>query len=414
MRKWFSICCKEWLLLWRDKMGLAIIFILPMMLVFFICLTQPTDTEHSQKYRVLLLDHDKGVIGKAMATALYKVKEFKVTKSNNTNTLQLAKAKVAAGEQQLLIVIPKHASRDSALYFRDLQTRKQTRVKINNPVLIWADSALPAAVADGISLTVDNILQHIELENWRAAARFKIGAKRIVDNNISYIGRSTQYVQVGSSKKPNVLQQNVPAWSLFGMFFIVIPLAGVMVRERSLGIMQRLRLAPVSMFTLYSGRVAAFVVVNLCQLFLMFIMGVTVLPALGLGSFAFMPYFSAMLVIGVCASFAATSFGIMLGNIARTQQQATFLGPFVIVIAAAVGGIFVPVDIMPKILLPWVDASPLHWAQVSFLNIFVRHQSLHSHFILINLLKLVVFALVCLFAAAVLGRLYRPGTRAAS
>ena len=242
----------------------------------------------------------------------------------------------------------------------------------------------------------------------------QVRAKPILEKNISYLAAETKYVQVAGSKKPNVLQQNVPAWSLFGMFFIVIPLAGIMVRERHLGIMQRLRLAPVGMLTLYSGRVAAFVIVNLCQLFLMLVMGSTVLPAMGLGEFAFMPYFWPMLVVGVAASLAATSFGVLLGNISRTQQQATFLGPFIAVIAAAVGGIFVPVEIMPKALVPWVNTSPLHWAQASFLNIFVRHQTLHSHLIIMNLAKLVIFAGCCLLLAAVLGRFYRPGSRTAS
>ncbi|MEO1943919.1 MAG: ABC transporter permease, partial [Candidatus Thioglobus sp.] len=292
MRKWLSICHKEWLLLWRDKMGLAIIFILPMILVFFICLTKPADASHSQKYRVLLLDQDKSVVSSAITKALNKVSAFKLTVANKKIiNLTAAKAEVASGRQQVLIVVPRYTSRDSARYFRDINKRSKTRVTVASSVQIWTDAALPSAVVDGMKMTINNILQTIELQTWRTVARKRVRAKALSDKNLSYITSNTQYVQVGSSKKPSVLQQNVPAWSLFGMFFIVIPLASIMVRERHLGIMLRLRLAPVSMFTLYSGRLVAFVIVNLCQLFLMFIMGVTVLPAVGLGDFSFMPHF---------------------------------------------------------------------------------------------------------------------------
>ena len=33
-------------------------------------------------------------------------------------------------------------------------------------------------------------------------------------------------------KIPTSVQQNVPAWSLFGIFFIVLPMAGAFIQER--------------------------------------------------------------------------------------------------------------------------------------------------------------------------------------
>jgi ABC-2 type transport system permease protein len=45
-------------------------------------------------------------------------------------------------------------------------------------------------------------------------------------------------------KRPTAAQQNVPAWALFGMFFIVVPLSGSLIRERQTGSLLRLMTMP--------------------------------------------------------------------------------------------------------------------------------------------------------------------------
>src|SRR3546814_14054965 len=49
---------------------------------------------------------------------------------------------------------------------------------------------------------------------------------------------------------PNAVQQNVPGWLIFAMFFAVIPLATSFVIERSQGSLLRLRVLGVSATTL--------------------------------------------------------------------------------------------------------------------------------------------------------------------
>ena len=45
---------------------------------------------------------------------------------------------------------------------------------------------------------------------------------------------------------PNATQHNVPAWSMFAVFFIVVSLAGNMIRERETGCLNRLMTMPCS------------------------------------------------------------------------------------------------------------------------------------------------------------------------
>ena len=54
------------------------------------------------------------------------------------------------------------------------------------------------------------------------------------------------------------VQQSVPAWLIFGMFFVVIPIAGVLIQERNDGTLTRLATFGVSPGALLGGKLLAF------------------------------------------------------------------------------------------------------------------------------------------------------------
>ena len=65
---------------------------------------------------------------------------------------------------------------------------------------------------------------------------------------------------------PSMVQNNVPGFALFAMFFIVIPLSGSLITERGSGTASRLRTLPVSSLTLLAGKIIVYVIVCLGQL----------------------------------------------------------------------------------------------------------------------------------------------------
>ena len=60
---------------------------------------------------------------------------------------------------------------------------------------------------------------------------------------------------------PSTTQHNVPAWALFAMFFIVIPMSGSMIKEREEGSMIRIYTMPVSYLTIFMSKVSIYTVV---------------------------------------------------------------------------------------------------------------------------------------------------------
>ncbi len=75
------------------------------------------------------------------------------------------------------------------------------------------------------------------------------------------------------------VQHNVPAWAIFGMFFIVIPIAGNLIREREDGSALRITLIPGTASYVAMGKII-FYTLSL-QFMLMLCIGLWAMPAFG-------------------------------------------------------------------------------------------------------------------------------------
>jgi ABC-2 type transport system permease protein len=175
---------------------------------------------------------------------------------------------------------------------------------------------------------------------------------------------------------PTAVQHNVPAWALFGMFFIVVPLAGSLIRERDSGTFSRILTMPVSPLVLIAGKMAAYTVVCMAQFVFIVLIGKTVLPFLGTDALQMGSSVGAVTGVAVCSALAATAYGVMLGTVARSYEQAATVGPISVVMAAALGGIMVPVFAMPSVMRTISSFSPLAWSHGAFLELFIRGGSL--------------------------------------
>jgi ABC-2 type transport system permease protein len=91
-------------------------------------------------------------------------------------------------------------------------------------------------------------------------------------------------------------------------------------------------------------------------------------------------------------ALAACGYGILLGTMARTDEQASTFGAVSVVIAAAIGGIMVPVYVMPQFMQKISVLSPLSWGLNAFLDVFVRGGDMIS--VLPDVALLLMFFLV--------------------
>lgn len=81
--------------------------------------------------------------------------------------------------------------------------------------------------------------------------------------------------------RPTAVQQNVPAWLVFGMFFVVASIAGLFVEERACGALSRLRSLGAKPWQLIVSKVIPYLAVNGVQAALMLAVGVWLMPQIG-------------------------------------------------------------------------------------------------------------------------------------
>ena len=70
---------------------------------------------------------------------------------------------------------------------------------------------------------------------------------------------------------------------------------------------------------------------------------------------------------------AAIGFGILLGTVAKTQEQSAPFGATSVVILAAIGGVWVPVFAMPKVMQYVSHISPMNWGLNAFYDVLLRN-----------------------------------------
>src|SRR5436309_390425 len=177
---------------------------------------------------------------------------------------------------------------------------------------------------------------------------------------------------IGKTARPSSVQQNVPAWLIFGMFFVVMPISSLFVVERREGTLARLVSLRVPFSMLLLGKVGPYFVVNLAQAALMLLAGRTLVPWFGGETLALPGRWDLLAGVTACTSFAAIGWGLLVAVCSRTLEQATVIGGVGNILAAAVGGVMVPRFVMPEAMQKVSEVSPMAWALDGFHAVILR------------------------------------------
>lgn len=391
---WRSIC-KEVLLLKRDAGGLVILFVMPLILIITITLIQDSTfkTATETKIPILLVDKDNGEVSRLVNENLNKSNSFSVITKNNGKPIdeEFAKEKVFDGDYQLAIIIPSGLSaglqskveENVAQIMEGMiegdsvagQLKEKTGPK---EVRLYFDPASQTTFKTAVKSTIDQMISQIETKTIYNAFTEQLGEESTkAFNQESYISFK-EIVPMFDNKAmvPNSTQHNVPAWTLFAVFFIVVPLSINLVKEKSQGTRVRLITNPVSYTTVIAGKTITYLIICMLQFYLMLAVGIYLFPYIGLTPLALNGTFGLMSIVALFSGLAAVGFGILLGTIAKTQEQSAPFGATSVVILAAVGGVWVPVFAMPKIMQHIAKASPMNWGLEAFYDVLLRKEAL--------------------------------------
>ena len=190
------------------------------------------------------------------------------------------------------------------------------------------------------------------------------------------IDEQQQLASGALAQRANASQHSVPAWLIFGMFFVMLPMANGFQREQQSGVLLRLRCLGVSMGTLALSKLLPYLAINLLQFALLLAIGVWALPLLGLPGLQLPGSVAAYVLLAGCLALAACSLGLAIASLARSGEQALMLSGGINLILAAIGGIMVPRSVMPEAMARLAELSPMSWALDAFLALLVGQGSL--------------------------------------
>ena len=385
---------KEILLLKRDIGGIVIIFVMPLVLIITITLIQDSSFKSLEcsKMPMILVDNDKGEISQTIINELKAGKTFEIVSKNyDENT---AKKAVYNGEYQLAIVIPKDLSNDLNAHINqkveeivsqfgaEVQQNtslQQIKIPENKEIHLYFDPATNPGFKSGIINTVDKMIFKIENKKIYKAFQEQLGTGEDLDNSKNFI----TYKEVTPKAEdnfilPNSVQHNVPAWALFAIFFIVVPLSINLVKEKNQGTIIRLNSSPTPYFIHVLGKTFTYLVICIIQFLLMVAVGIYLFPYFDLPVFEVGGKLAAMLFVTFFAGLGAIGIGVLLGTLAETQEQSAPFGATSVVILAAIGGIWVPVFMMPEFMQLVSKFSPMNWGLNAYYDIILRNSGIQG------------------------------------
>lgn len=397
MRKFFASLKKEYLLLSRDAGGLLILFLMPVLLVITITLIQETTFKsvRGANVAVLVVDLDQGQISQEIKTSLQEIPFlnplFQIEGKNITE--DKAAQLVAKGTYQLAVVIPEGLSEELTLLinqnvkkitegFTEENPDNSIPTKIELPrkiIRLYFDPATQQTFRSSVQFAVEKMISKLESQFIYEAFEKQLG-----NSTGLKAMRSQNFVQFeninpslnGKEILPNSVQHNIPAWTLFAIFFLILPLSLNLVKEKHQGTFVRLQTNPVNYITLVLGKASLYLLVCLLQFLLILSIGIFLFPHIGLPELQIQGNFLLLLLVTVFAGLAAIGLGILLGTLFSTQEQAAPFGAILVILLAAIGGVWVPVFAMPEMMRQLAPLSPMNWGLEAYYILFLRNGSL--------------------------------------
>ena len=410
MFKLWAAIVKDVKILTRDRVGLTLMFAMPIVLVLVITSLQSSTFElvNDNKIPLLICNKDTGTASKQLIQALDKAGRFKLFYTSvSLNGKQVAK-KMNEQNALVAIVIPANFSESIKAKATDISSKALNdfgvKDKINQAsnttlysITFYYHPVLQPSYRQSIQGGLRAALQAVESKQILQTLYFSLNEKPLPKSLEDDI--VTNQIQIdeipvskdGSHTIPNATQHNIPAWTIFAMFFIVTSLGSNLVKEKLSGSFVRLKTLPTNYIVALLSKQITYLGVCLMQVLVIFSLGVWLFPLIGLPILNIPHNILALVVVSVVCAWCAVSYAQCVGVFAQTQEQANGFGSVSIVLLAAIGGILVPSFAMPHSFQFLLNVSPMHWCLQAYYNIFLEGAQLGD--VMKNIIPILIITL---------------------
>jgi len=391
IRQIVAMTLKELKVLLLDREALALLFAMPTFFILVMSFALEGVFEAGSKNRpieVIVVHRDGGPIAEGILLDLKRLEGLIPieTLGGAPVTAEKAEACIRNGDYPLALVFQEGFSDHLLERVEDPQQMKPTVTLISDP----ATNAQILASVRGVLRSV--IERHTLTATLPARIKAKIAERgaqlpfgggtfmRRIERQVDEALADSSTVGTGdglvdfinasprgfrAERRPTATEQNVPGYTIFGVFFIVLTLASSFIQEKGEGTFQRILAAPMSKAALLIGKLLPYYLVNLIQVGLMFLVGVVVF-GMSLGDL------SALTVVSLALAAAANGLGLLVATLGKTEPQVNGLAVLFAITLAALGGIMVPVFVMPGLMKALSLFTPHAWALAGYHDVIIR------------------------------------------
>lgn len=356
---------KEFLLVFRDKHALLALFVMPAIFILIMSVAMRDQfTNDSIEFTLYVNDIEKNEMSKDF---LKKIEADK--------TFYLIDDKDAA---EFIVTIPKDYEK---------QVNSKLSIDVRDSIKSDKIEAFKAILFEHVlSAKLDNMVRNIEdispqISNRLSELEISVDTMYEVSYN-------------NSVHIPNSTQQSVPAWIVFGMFFIIIPMSTIYVNERKQNTLARLNSMNISIFAMSISKGIPYLVINQFQVLIMLGVGIYIVPLFDTPALAINGSLFALGAISMALSIAAIGISSLIAVSAKSSEQATTIGGILNLLLGAIGGVMVPKFIMPPAMQKLTEVSPMAWGIDAFLDVFLK--SANFSMVLNSVLMLITFGVISL------------------
>jgi len=375
-------------LLKRDSGGIVIIFLMPLLLIITITLIQDSTFKNLEgsKIPIIFIDNDKSEVSKVIKKELETSKTFELVTDYNEKSAEKA---VFTGDYQMAIVIPENLTKDlnsnidskvqtvvSSFGLETDSTATKAVASKAKDIHLYFDPATNAGFKNSVMNAINKMVFEIENKKIYKAFQDQLGTTEDLENKSLITFKEITPNKGKEELMPNSVQHNVPAWALFAIFFIVVPLSINLVKEKSQGTSVRVRVSPTPYYIHILGKTFTYLIICIIQFLLMVAVGIWLFPLMDLPQFDVSGKMFHLLIVTLFAGLAAIGFGVLIGTMSNTQEQSAPFGATSVVVLAAIGGIWVPVFLMPEFMQKIAQFSPMNWGLNAYYDIILRNSGI--------------------------------------
>jgi ABC-2 type transport system permease protein len=403
--------------MWRDKVGISLMFIMPILLVIVVTNIQNSTFQlvNKNKLPLLIANRDTGKASAQLITAIDKIGMFKVLQiAGNQNEKTITDA-MHDKETLLGVIIPANFSLKVAAKSKSIAGKALTSFGLQgdtlkrtgdiDPLILYYNPVLQESLRLSVRGSIRSALQLVESRETLRSLYFSINEKPLPEKlENEMLNNKTAINEIPVSKSgvrnlPNATQHNVPAWTIFAMFFVIMSLGGSVVKEKVSGSFIRLKTLPTNYIVAIVSKQIAYLGVTILQAAVIFSIGIWLFPLMNLPALNLPSDMLALVIVTIISGWCAVSYAICIGVFAETQEQVNGFGAISIVILSAIGGLMVPSFAMQGFFKNAANLSPMHWCLEAYYTLFLEDGKLKDvmNYIIPLLIITLVFQFVTLW-----------------